>query len=806
MSPGEFNQKWSELIKRLLGDEAPIIKLGALCGFLTISHNTFEPPDQWGQKAKLIFVDAPPRTVQSFFTTHQLLNFPPNQLAELSGILDDAAKLEPSARDFQEKVIVARVLQLLFVGKLTDAAKLLDIVPHEVRATTNVDRAFGFIVAMQSHSLASHILPFIEQWKHDSRQGQFKSTEVRVLLYAPEHSGWPGHGVLSQLCYHSSLPVSRENLLNIPASSLVAVKAWLKRKGTLLATLSADLSCEDVRGDVSGQSHSLAAAALVAASVEESTSTWERVGFSPLLAITGEIDDEGWVRPVENLEAKITRAFYSPLSVVSVPSQQRREAELVVDRLKATAPTRELNILPIWNLSDILDPPVVGLRRKLDPVKWITYRSSTVSKVILAIASVLFLVGGFRICVIAYPKLDPWFDWQPVYWDVRDGKHVLLLNKAGQEASTVLLPMPWLPGKEADPAYSNRASEAKYRVSVEQGELEASTLDFEPMRMCQLADADADGQPEIFVRTHLDSQLDTVWQRTVIYCLAQTRDTWWFERKYEIRWQRQYDSLDFAPLLHRPALYPVQARHMVPVDWNGDGHSNVIIQAVDVKKTHNSSAVLIELDGRTGKELGRFFHTQWYFGLTAIREPIGGTSTFWAGTMSNTGWGPELFIFSDSLPNRVWPCSDIVGMRAIRYPLSDLSLALDAPTHVRRISQHPSRLGEVRLVIGSTTIYVDDGIRWRGYTFLVDPQARWLGDSFDLSYTTHLNTFEKRGLISLPDKMDEWLEPLTYAEQWTGSSWIPADTTRPKPDPYPVFERNDPRWNNIELPVRWQKL
>ena len=101
---------------------------------------------------------------------------------------------------------------------------------------------------------------------------------------------------------------------------------------------------------------------------------------------------------------------------------------------------------------------------------------------------------------------------------------------------------------------------------------------------------------------------------------------------------------------------------------------------------------------------------------------------------------------------------------------------------------------------------MSDRSRWRWYTFWVDPQARWLGDSFDLSYSTHLSTLERRGIIRLPNDMDEWLAPLTYAEQWTGAGWVQADSARSRLNPYPVFERCDPRWDKAKLPVRWQDL
>ena len=71
------------------------------------------------------------------------------------------------------------------------------------------------------------------------------------------------------------------------------------------------------------------------------------------------------------------------------------------------------------------------------------------------VASLLMLRGALQLTIYLYPKLNLGFDWQPEFWDVRDGEHVILFNTAGQTIARATLPVRWAPTPQVHPQYTN---------------------------------------------------------------------------------------------------------------------------------------------------------------------------------------------------------------------------------------------------------------------------------------------------------------------------------------------------------------
>lgn len=805
MNPGEFNTALAQLSVSLNESDEPHLRLTAVCAFLHETRESFQPREQWSQKAKLILQGHWAATIQSLFTTERLLNFTQDQLVHLHDIFGELGLTGADVTGIADKVTVARVMQWLYVGDTSRAGELLGQTMRPYVARQLVKRAQDFINDSLQHPLAPHLQHLLLAWKLQSGK-RTSANSVSILLVAPRQTGWAEHGILSKLSYVTH-DAKQDGVSAIPPDvSVVAARSWLKGRSFESVIEGGRFACEDVASELTGQSHTLAVAALIAINSGGIANSWERVGYLKSLAMTGEVDTEGWLKQVEGLQAKLTRAFFSPLQCVAIPAMQTRDAQIIVDHLQEMHPLRKLRLLPTWSLSNVLERPVTGLQRSIDPLKWVLYRGSRASRAIAFTASVLLLIGGINLLLIAFPKLNPWFDWQPVYWDVRDGQHVELLNRNEQVISRVKLAQNWKPGPAAEPSFSNRmAGEQFVRAAYNK---EVNTKPEGSARyLCHLADINGDGQKEVFFRCTLDAVSDTTSIRVCIYCLSLKSEFPWFRNLYEVLWDRIFIQEDLFPLTGVHAEYPIFIRSMYPVDWQGDGRANLVLSIHDNKKVQNGSAYLEELDGRTGETIGRFWHSQWFFGLSAITELNSTRQTLWAGTFGKENATPELFIFHDSLRSRLWPCEDTTGMRAIRFPNSDVALAYNVPTNVNLIQQPGSNSSEIRITIRSTQHHVDEQTDWRGYTFLVNHEAHWLGDSFDLSYAQHLNKFEKDGYIKLPADLNEWLPPLTYSELWTGKTWIPLDTTRPRPVPYPIFELSDPRLQkDIKLPVRWQDL
>jgi hypothetical protein len=434
-------------------------------------------------------------------------------------------------------------------------------------------------------------------------------------------------------------------------------------------------------------------------------------------------------------------------------------------------------------------------------------KSSVIARIALLMASLMILATALQVVVSVNPKLSPWFDWQPVFWDVRDGNHVVLYNRQRQQISSLALQPSWRVDAVSHPVYSNLVnadSTLTYSADSLFGHLPFWS---EAARYCQLADIDGDGQLEVFFQSRYVVDTDTLWKGTIFYCLAKSNKLLWFRDDYEVYWKRTFDYESLKPLTGSDAPTEVEPWGMTAVDWRSDGHANLVLSMHSASRKNNGAAYLEELDGRTGMTLGRFWHSQWFFAICAVKSIKDESQTVWAGSYNAQHSAPELFIFRDNIKNQVWPCADTTGMRVLRYPYSDVALAFEVPTLPKRIYQSDERRSQIAINMGSNQHQVGNHEDWRGFVFYVDHDARWFGESFDLSYMPHLRKFERDGNITLPDDMQEWITPLTYAEQWTGKEWIPADTTRPKPDPYPIYESTDPRLSKpIKLPVKWQDL
>ncbi len=177
-----------------------------------------------------------------------------------------------------------------------------------------------------------------------------------------------------------------------------------------------------------GRSAHLAVAALLYCAFLEQSGTRVRYRLRPGVVITGNVDDRGTVRPVdeETLKAKTRAVFFSPSTAFVVPASQGDLAQEVIEHLREDFPRRQLPIVRAQHLEDVFHDRRVSERNVAGPLRfagrWIWHRRAAALPLTLLVA-MLMLIGAF---------LTSPLDRVPVSYEL-NGEVVTFLNQHGQE-------------------------------------------------------------------------------------------------------------------------------------------------------------------------------------------------------------------------------------------------------------------------------------------------------------------------------------------------------------------------------------
>lgn len=181
-----------------------------------------------------------------------------------------------------------------------------------------------------------------------------------------------------------------------------------------------------------GNSANLAIASLWYAGLLKSTGQRERFEIHPKVVITGDIDEEEIVLPVEkeSIRLKVKAAFFSWCNMLVVPYSQRKYFEDELDKLSVKYPTRRLDLIGVNQLREIffdrrLSDHEVQNRAKyyFNMAKSQKYRIVTVPLIAILIAIIGRLILG------------P-IDQNPVTAEF-EGEHMILKNQYGQTIRSI---------------------------------------------------------------------------------------------------------------------------------------------------------------------------------------------------------------------------------------------------------------------------------------------------------------------------------------------------------------------------------
>jgi hypothetical protein len=160
----------------------------------------------------------------------------------------------------------------------------------------------------------------------------------------------------------------------------------------------------------------------------------ERIRLSSRVALTGDIDGQGVVLPVDDeaLRAKAIAVFFSPMETMVVPKSQVQAAEDAIADLRERYPRRNLTILGARHLRDLLFDRRITVIDRESAVRHYGRRFWARRNDSIAVAIVALLL--IAVARLSYGPLDR----DPVEGQYV-GRELVLKNRSGQVVERIAL-------------------------------------------------------------------------------------------------------------------------------------------------------------------------------------------------------------------------------------------------------------------------------------------------------------------------------------------------------------------------------
>jgi len=546
-----------------------------------------------------------------------------------------------------------------------------------------------------------------------------------------------------------------------------AVSASLRLAGPPRQHRLWTLTVHDPEVPIGGASLGAASAALLSNALLRLEAR-SRYGFLRSAGITGEISSEGHVRRVDEsaLSAKVQRAFFSPLETLFVPADQEEDARSTVEELCHTYPARQLDIVGIETLSELLQDRRFARRIYVLTVAP-ALRRATLSPLFNVFLASIGLVILYFIMALALPGLRFWRDNNPATAETSRNYPLLRVhNQAGE----------WLWTTDAETGKRDWLFPDDH--SADGGDSHTSTQ----YEWFAIGDCTGDGLNEVVAVQGWCNTFDTLQVSLLSHngkILKQR--TWW----------PQYLP-DSDPLAKkRMGAYCAEI-----VDWEGNGMGNPILSIVP--QNGAKRCVLIELDPETLEEVSASWKKEWWFlvesfspadhlsiGKDTNPRASDGISThtalrnfLWIGGRVDDHGGALLAVLRDGIPEGLFPPADTTGMNIFRFPIDPLCLYRQVAMEIDQLSPSGNEGVRIRLHSGD----ISPGEVHFYYRFTTDGNyiRTELGDT---GWAHRHAYFTDHGL---PDSImmtrasyDAYMD---CVQRWTGTSWEPVDPAKTLPD------------------------
>jgi len=545
-----------------------------------------------------------------------------------------------------------------------------------------------------------------------------------------------------------------------------AVSASLRLAGPPRQHRLWTLTVHDPEVPIGGASLGAASAALLSNALLRLEAR-SRYGFLRSAGITGEISSEGQVRRVDEsaLSAKVRRAFFSPLETLFVPVDQEGYARSRAEELNHSYPARQLDVVGIDTLSELLQDRRFARRIYALPTAP-ALRRATLSPMFNVFLAGIGLVILYFIMALALPGLRFWRDNNPATAETSRNYPLLRVhNQAGE----------WLWTADAETGkrdwlFPDGRSVAGIDLNLPTG-----------YEWCAIGDCTGDELNDVVAVSHWESTFDTL--RVTL-----------LSHKGKILRQRSLCP-QYFPASNPLAEIRMGAYRTSIVDWNGNGYGHPVVSLVS--QHSDKRCALVEFDPETLNEVSVSIKKEWWFLVQSFSPPVRFSSVednnlratvtpseliapkdnLWLGGRVDDHGSALLAILHDGIPDGPFPPADTTGMQIFRFPIDPLCRYRRSPMEVVGFSHSHNEGCSIRIDSGDIKPNMSFG-----YRFTTDGNYIRT-DYFDSNWAHRHAYFQDH---DLPDSImmtrasfDAYMD---CVQRWTGTSWEPVDPKKILPD------------------------
>lgn len=313
-----------------------------------------------------------------------------------------------------------------------------------------------------------------------------------------------------------------------------------------------------------GCSANLALATIFYCSTLKFFAAREQFHLQSNVAITGNIDAEGKVLPVDAhaLTHKVEAVFFSWIEYLILPQQQVQSAKQALAALTAKFPNRRLALIGVEHLKALFYDRRITGAKKLGALEYTTKKLWRTHRKKLAVATIFTLLA-----IIAKLWYGP-LDRNPVDYTI--GKNLVILQ--------------------------NKFGESLDEIEVSQATIDYLTDKNRASRTGLFAfiDIDSDGVNEVIYGEWGE---DAASKTSFVFCRSVVPDSLlWavpLTRRLDFPLKPEDDASDY--------FYP---RHILADDFDNDGSAEVYVNA----SQHAFPTIIFKLDARTGVEMAHYLH------------------------------------------------------------------------------------------------------------------------------------------------------------------------------------------------------
>jgi len=360
-----------------------------------------------------------------------------------------------------------------------------------------------------------------------------------------------------------------------PVSNLEhpAITSWGRKKaeekypGLKDLFLNASLHYDINEASHQGESGSMAISAMWYTFLLEKAELRERYTLAGDAAMTGDVDENGVVLPVDpdGIAYKTEAAFFSWANLLAIPAQQFQEFEKCLNKLKKRYPDRHLTLIGVEHLDGIfydrrLSEYVVESRLKHSFKK---FRKEKFKVVGIPVIVILLLV----IARLAYGPIDR----NPVVAEY-EGEHMLLMNENGQIITKI-----------------DVGASLVQDIQRSQNPRVPSKSNF--------YDIDDDGINEVFYTRSLFNQNQSGYEELIAYSLTGDSIIWEKDLTFDFKFPNKPDVAESG--------YKLTSINISEKNGEPD-HISVIANLAHVKFF---PGLILKLNAHEGTETARYIHT-----------------------------------------------------------------------------------------------------------------------------------------------------------------------------------------------------